>query len=67
MEIDVKISMVSFWGNLLLEKETKLSYLSYKLLCMLSFDNNMQVVFLTGVLSVLQVLMNDNLPQLEQA
>jgi hypothetical protein len=34
---------------------------------MLSFDNNMQVVFLTDALSVLQVLMNDNLPQLEQA
>ena len=30
-------------------------------------DNNIQVVFLTDALSVLQALMNDNLPQLEQA
>ena len=30
-------------------------------------DNNTQVVFLTDALSVLQALMNDNLPQLEQA
>ena len=29
-------------------------------------DNNTQVVFLTDALSVLQALMNDNLPQLEQ-
>jgi hypothetical protein len=29
--------------------------------------NNTQVVFLTDALSVLQALMNDNLPQLEQA
>jgi hypothetical protein len=67
IEIDVKISMVSFWGSLLLGKETKLSYLSYEFEYMLSFDNNMQVVSLTDALSVLQALMNDNLPQLEQA
>jgi ribonuclease HI len=30
-------------------------------------DNNIQVVFLTDALSVLQPLMNDNLPHLEQA
>jgi ribonuclease HI len=30
-------------------------------------DNNTQVVFLTDALSVLQALMNDNLPHLEQA
>jgi ribonuclease HI len=30
-------------------------------------DNNTQIVFLTDALSVLQALMNDNLPQLEQA
>jgi hypothetical protein len=47
-----------------LGKETKLSY---KLLYRLSFDNNTQVVFLTYALSVFQALMNDNLPQLEQA
>jgi hypothetical protein len=29
--------------------------------------NNTQVVFLTDALSVLQAVMNDNLPQLEQA
>jgi ribonuclease HI len=29
-------------------------------------DNNTQVVFLTDALSVLQALMNDNLPQVEQ-
>ena len=31
IEIDIKIRMVSFWARLLLGKETKLSYLSYKL------------------------------------
>jgi ribonuclease HI len=30
-------------------------------------DNNTQVVFLTDALSVLQAVMNDNLPQFEQA
>jgi hypothetical protein len=30
-------------------------------------DNNTQVVFLPDALSVLQAVMNDNLPQLEQA
>ena len=64
IEIDVGVSMVSLWGRLLLGKETKLSY---KLLYRLSFDNNTQVVFLTYALSVFQALMNDNLPQLEQA
>jgi hypothetical protein len=31
IENDIKIRMVSFWARLLLGKETKLSYLSYKL------------------------------------
>ena len=40
IEIEIKIRMVSFWPILLLGKETKLSYLSYKLLCTLSIEEN---------------------------
>ena len=40
IEIDIKIRMVSFWPILLLGKETKLSYLSYKLLYTLSIEEN---------------------------
>jgi hypothetical protein len=38
IEIDIKIKMVSFWARLLLGKETKLSYLSYKLVYTLSIE-----------------------------
>jgi hypothetical protein len=32
IEIDVKLRMISYWARLLTGKETKLSYLSYKIL-----------------------------------
>ena len=37
---------MSFWGRLLLGKEPKLSYLSYKLLYMLCFDENVDSVWI---------------------
>jgi hypothetical protein len=40
IEIDKKIRMVSFWARLLLGKETKLSYLSYKLLLKKMFTSS---------------------------
>ena len=43
IEIDIKIKMVSFWARLLLGKETKLSYLSYKLLCTLSIECSLRL------------------------
>ena len=43
---DFLSKLVSFWGRLLLGKETKLSYLSYKLLCMLWFDENVDFVWI---------------------
>jgi hypothetical protein len=46
IEIDIKIRMVSFWPILLLGKETKLSYLSYKLVCTLSIEENVHFVTL---------------------
>jgi len=38
--------MVSFWARLLLGKEIKLSYLSYKLLCTLSIEENVHFVWI---------------------
>jgi hypothetical protein len=38
--------MVSFWARLLLGKETKLSYLSYKLLYTLSIEENVHSVWI---------------------
>ena len=46
IEIYIQIRMVSFWGKLLLGKETKLSYLSYKLLCTLSIEENDHFVWI---------------------
>ena len=46
IEIDIKIRMVSFCPILLLGKETKLSYLSYKLLCTLSIEENIHFVWI---------------------
>jgi hypothetical protein len=46
IEIDIKIRMVSFWPILLLGKETKLLYLSYKLLCTLSIEENVHFVWI---------------------
>jgi hypothetical protein len=46
IEIDIKIRMVSFWARLLLGKETKLSYLSYKLLYTLSIEDNVHFVWI---------------------
>ena len=46
IEIEIKIRMVSFWPILLLGKETKLSYLSYKLLCTLSIEENVHFVWI---------------------
>jgi hypothetical protein len=46
IEIDIKIRMVSFWARLLLGKETKLSYLSYKLLYTLSIEENVHFVWI---------------------
>ena len=40
IEIDIKIRMESFWARLLLGKETKLSYLSYKLLLKKMFTSS---------------------------
>ena len=46
IEIDIKIRMVSFGPILLLGKETKLSYLSHKLLCTLSIEENVHFVWI---------------------
>ena len=46
IEIDIKIRMMSFWARLLLGKETKLSYLSYKLLYTLSIEENVHFVWI---------------------
>jgi hypothetical protein len=46
IEIDIKIRMVSFWARLLLGKETKLSYLSYKRLYTLSIEENVHFVWI---------------------
>ena len=46
IEIDIKIRMVSFWARLLLGKETKLSYLSYRLLYTLSIEENVHSVWI---------------------
>jgi hypothetical protein len=46
IEIDIKIRMVSFGARLLLGKETKLSYLSYKLLYTLSIEENVHFVWI---------------------
>ena len=46
IEIDIKIRMVSFWARLLLGKETKLSYLSYKLLYTLYIEENVHFVWI---------------------
>ena len=46
IEIDIKIRMVSFWPISLLKKETKLSYLSYKLLCTLSIEEKVHFVWI---------------------
>ena len=40
IEIDVKLRMISYWARLLTGKETKLSYLSYKILYNLFIDEN---------------------------
>ena len=45
-DIDIKIRMVSCWARLLLGKETNLSYLSYTLLYMLCFDENVDSVWI---------------------
>ena len=49
IEIDIKIRMVSFWPILLLGKETKLLYLSYKLLCTLSIEENVHFVWIINL------------------
>ena len=46
IDFDIKIRMVSFWARLLLGKETKLSYLSYKLLCTLSIEEKVHFVWI---------------------
>ena len=46
IDIYIKIRMVSFWARLLLGKETKLSYLSYKLLFTLSIEDNVHFVWI---------------------
>jgi hypothetical protein len=40
IEIDVKLRMISYWARLL--TETKLSYLSYKILYNLFIDKNLE-------------------------
>ena len=55
IEIDIQIRMVSFWGRLLLGKETNLSYLSHKLLYMLSVDENVDSAWI----QYLKTLMDD--------
>ena len=39
LEVDIKLRMVSFWGRLLTGKESKLSFISYKLIRFLLEDN----------------------------
>jgi hypothetical protein len=41
IEINVKLRMISYWARLLTDKETKLSYLSYKILYNLFIDENL--------------------------
>jgi hypothetical protein len=41
IEIDVKLRMISYWATLLTGKETKLSFLSYKILYNLFIDENL--------------------------
>ena len=46
IEIDMKIKIVSFWVSIFLEKETQLSYLSYKHLYTLSIEENVHLVWM---------------------
>ena len=41
IEIDIKLRMISYWARLLTGKETKLSYLFYKILHNLFIDENL--------------------------
>jgi hypothetical protein len=49
IEIDVKLRMISYWASLLTGKETKLSYLSYKILYNLFIDENLDCSWIKHV------------------
>jgi hypothetical protein len=49
IEIDVKLRMISYWARLLTGKETKLSYLSYKILYNLFIDENLDFSWIKHV------------------
>jgi hypothetical protein len=47
--VDVKLRMISYWARLLTGKETKLSYLSYKILYNLFIDENLDFSWIKHV------------------
>ena len=49
IEIDVKLRMISYWARRLTGKETKLSYLSYKILYNLFIDENLDFLWIKHV------------------
>ena len=49
IEIDVKLRMISYWARLLTGKETKLSYLSYKILYNLFIDEDLDFSWIKHV------------------
>jgi hypothetical protein len=60
IEIDVKLRIISYWARLLTGKETKLSYLSYKILYNLFIDENLDFSWIKHMWICLQHKHNIN-------